>query len=114
MTLVPGVVGAGIPDSQFAQIQAYGDFIAMLLALLAFTLLHYRVKYALLAVWVFVIFGLTDQLHSLYAGSKVGMEIQAQSLWFVVLYGLPFYLLIHILILILLWQNRSKTFQLND
>ena len=57
MSLVPGVVDSAVTDSSFALYQAYGDFIAFLLAFAAFALVRSGHRHALVAVWVFNVFG---------------------------------------------------------
>jgi hypothetical protein len=47
MSLVPGVVDPAVTQSAFAFYQAYGDFVAFLLAFAAFVLVHSRHPQAL-------------------------------------------------------------------
>jgi hypothetical protein len=53
MSLVPGVVEPAVTRSTFAFYQAYGDFLAFLLAFAAFVLVRSRHSRALAIVWVF-------------------------------------------------------------
>ncbi len=65
--LVPGVVSPDLPRA-FAAPAAYGDFLSMLLALLALATL--RTPFGIAAVWTFNIVGTADLVHAFYAGIR--------------------------------------------
>jgi hypothetical protein len=93
ISLVPGVVDPAVTQSKFAFYQAYGDFAAFLLALLAFILLHYRHPQALLAAWIFNLFGVFDFLHSVIRGMLAGTGGSLGAFWYIPVCYVPSVLL---------------------
>jgi hypothetical protein len=69
--LIPGVVSPDLPVA-FAAPAAYGDLVAMLLALLAFAALRGRVGVVL--VWLFGIWGTVDLLYAFFNGYRVELQ----------------------------------------
>jgi hypothetical protein len=67
--LVPGVVSPDLPAA-FAQFTAYGDMIAVILALL--TLLLLRSAAGIAVAWIFNLFGLADLLNAFYQAAHSG------------------------------------------
>ena len=65
--LVPGVVGTSLP-SAFAVPAAYGDLAATVLSMIAMVALSARTSWAIGAVWVFNVVGMTDLLFAFYQG----------------------------------------------
>jgi hypothetical protein len=69
--LAPGVVSPDLP-AQFAGPAAYGNLIAVALALLA--LMELRTNAGLPLVWIFNQWGTADLLYAFYHGNHVGHE----------------------------------------
>jgi hypothetical protein len=69
--LIPGVVSPDLPVA-FAAPAAYGDFVAMLLALLAFAALSSR--FGVVLVWLFSIWGTADLLYAFFNGYRVELQ----------------------------------------
>lgn len=67
MFLIPGVT-AGNLDMRFAWPAAYGDLLAVLLALTALGALHMHRLGGFVAVWIFNIWGLADLLNAVARG----------------------------------------------
>lgn len=109
MSLVPGVVDQVVTQSAFAFYQAYGDFIAFLLALTAFALIHWRQRMALPVVWLFNVFGMLEFVHSLIRGSTSGTGGSLGAFWYIPVCYVPMGLVAHSLIFLLL-VSRSKEF----
>ena len=68
--LVPGVVSPDLPAA-FAHYMAYGDMIAVILALLSLLLL--RSAAGIAVAWIFNLFGLADLLNGFYQGGHSGL-----------------------------------------
>src|SRR5512146_4905 len=69
--LVPGIVSPELPAS-FAHPTAYGDFIAAILALLAFFTLSSGA--GSIATWIFNLWGTADLLNAFYQGNQAGLH----------------------------------------
>jgi hypothetical protein len=69
--LIPGVVSPDLPVA-FAAPAAYGDLVAMLLALLAFATL--RTRFGVVLVWLFGIWGTADLLYAFFNGYRVELQ----------------------------------------
>lgn len=113
MSLVPGVVDTSVTQSKFAFYQAYGDFLAFLLALMAFVLVRRSHPSALLAVWVFNIFGTLDFVHSVLRGAIFGTGGNIGAFWYIPVVYVPFGLVVHFLIFATL-LSRATASQVAD
>ncbi len=71
--LIPGVVSSSLPAA-FAVPAAYGDFVAGLLAMIATVALLKRATCAIVAVWLFNIWGAADLLFAYYQGVRVQID----------------------------------------
>ena len=71
--LVPGVVSPSLPAA-FAIPAAYGDFGAGILAIVATIALSKRASWAIVAVWVFNVWGAADLLFAIYQGPRLQIE----------------------------------------
>ena len=71
--LVPGVVSPSLPAA-FAIPAAYGDFGAGILAIIATIALSKRASWAIVAVWVFNVWGAADLLFAIYQGPRLQIE----------------------------------------
>jgi len=109
MSLVPGVVDPGVTQSAFAFYQAYGDFVAFLLAFAAFILVRSRHPRALVIVWVFNVFGSLDFVHSVLRGSLQGTGGSLGAFWYIPVCYVPLGFVGHYLIFLLL-AKRSREY----
>jgi len=94
--LIPGVVSPDLPVA-FAGPAAYGDFVAMLLALLALAAL--RSRFGIVLVWLFGIWGTADLLYAFFNGYRV--ELQPGHLgaaFYIPTVVVPFLLVTHVLV----------------
>ena len=71
--LVPGVVSGSLSQS-WAKPAAYGDLVAGLLAIIATAALAHAVGWAVLAVWIFNLWGAGDLLFAFYRGARVRLD----------------------------------------
>jgi hypothetical protein len=71
--LVPGVVSPSLPAA-FAVPAAYGDLVAVLLALAASLALKTRVGWAIPLVWVFNVWGVSDFVFAFYQGFRIQID----------------------------------------
>ena len=74
---MPIVVDPRLTETTFARHQAYGDLLAMILALLSLIAIRNHWRAALALVWVFNVVGMLDLLEALYRWS-IGILIKAQ------------------------------------
>ena len=109
MSLVPGVVDDEVTRSAFARYQAYGDFIAFLLAFAAFVLVRVRWPHALAVVWIFNVFGALEFLHSVIRGAVSGTGGAIGGFWYIPVAYVPLGLVAHYLIFGLL-ATRSREY----
>jgi hypothetical protein len=108
MSLVPGVVDPAVTQGSFAFYQAYGDFIAFLLALTSFVLVRSGQKQALVVVWVFNVFGTIEFLNSVIRGSVFGTGGSMGAFWYIPVAYVPLGLVLHCLIFLLLVQRSQE------
>ena len=71
--LVPGVVSGSLPKT-WAMPAGYGDFVAGVLAIIATVALAKTAAWAVLAVWIFNVWGAADLLFAFYEGARVRLE----------------------------------------
>ena len=71
--LVPGVVSESLPKS-WASPAGYGDFVAGILAIISTVSLAGGASWAILAVWIFNVWGAADLLFAFYKGARVRLE----------------------------------------
>ena len=94
--LIPGVVSPDLPIA-FAGPAAYGDLVAMLLALLALAAL--RSRFGVVLVWLFGTWGTADLLYAFFNGYRV--ELQPGHLgaaFYIPTVVVPFLLVTHVLV----------------
>jgi hypothetical protein len=70
---VPGVVSGSLPRV-WAAPAGYGDFVAGVLAIIATIALAETAAWAILAVWIFNLWGAADLLFAFYKGARVRLE----------------------------------------
>jgi hypothetical protein len=71
--LVPGVVSPSLPKA-WALPAGYGDLVAGLLAVIATTALARMAAWAVVAAWVFNIWGAADLLLAFYQGARIRLQ----------------------------------------
>ena len=94
--LVPGVVSPDLPAA-FAEGAAYGDIVAATLALLTLALLPGRI--AVVAAWLFNLWGSADILHANYEGIHLGVQDGQLG----AAYSLPTFIVPLFLITLMFW-----------
>jgi hypothetical protein len=107
--LVPGVVSTELPRA-FAAPAAYGDLVAVVLAISASLALSRRAAVAIPLVWVFNIWGAADFLFAYYQGLFT-VQLNARMLgaaFFIPTVVVPAGLISHALIFRLLWRSRES------
>jgi hypothetical protein len=108
MSLVPGVAEPSVTHSSFATYQAYGDFIAFLLALIAFVMVKSGRKRGLAAAWIANVFGAAEFLNSVIRGSIFGTGGSIGAFWYIPVVYVPLGLVAHCLIFVLLITRSSE------
>lgn len=102
--LVPGVVSATLPKS-WAVPAAYGDLIAGILAIIATVALARQASWALPAVWIFNVWGVSDLLFAFYRGARVRLEPGSLGAAFYIVTAIvPPLLVTHAVIFVLLMR----------
>jgi hypothetical protein len=108
MSLVPGVVDTSVTTSTFAFYQAYGDFLAFVLALASFVLVRSTHPHALAVVCLFNIFGSLEFLHSVVRGSVSSTGGSMGAFWYIPVVYVPFGLVVHYLIFLTLTKRSHE------
>jgi hypothetical protein len=105
--LVPGVVSPDLP-SAFAHSAAYGDLIAVALALLS--LLSLPRGTGVVTAWIFNLWGTIDLLNAFYHANRTGLLAgQLGATYFIPTLGVPLLLITHGLAFRILLQHGSET-----
>ena len=82
--------------------QAYGDFIAFVLALIAFVMVRSRQRAVLAVVWVANVFGMAEFLNSVIRGSVLGTGGSIGAFWYIPVAYVPLGLVARWMIFVLL------------
>ena len=105
--LVPGVVSGALPKS-WSEPAAYGDLIAGILAIIATLAMVEKVAWAILAVWIFNVWGAADLLFAFYKGARVRLEPGSLGAGFYIVTAIvPPLLVSHVLIFVLLTRTGA-------
>jgi len=105
--LVPGVVSSSLPRA-WAMPAGYGDFVAGILAIIATVALALGASWAIVAVWIFNVWGAADLLFAFYKGARVNLEPGALGAGFYIVTSLvPVLVVSHALIFALLMRTGS-------
>jgi len=106
MFLMPGLVSPELP-SAFAVPTAYGDLIAVLLALLALALVRLENPLSVPVLWLFNFVGLLDLIYSNFASLKDQID---PALWgtayYLVVLNVPAMIVVHVLMIAYLLRHR--------
>ncbi len=104
--LVPGVVSPDLPPA-FAHSVAYGDIIAVILALLSLLLLPSATGVA--ATWIFSLWGTADLLNAFYQAAHSGLLAgQLGAAFFLPTLAVPLLLITHGLAFRILLQHQPE------
>ena len=106
--LIPGVVAPNLSPA-FANQAAYGDLGAALLAMIATVALWYRASWALLAVWIFNLWGTADLVNAFYQANAAGVSAgQLGATYFIPTFIVPLLLVTHGLGFRILLQHHGE------
>lgn len=105
--LVPGVVSGSLPRA-WAAPAGYGDFVAGVLAIIAAVALAETTAWAILAVWIFNLWGTADLLFAFYQGARIRLEPGSLGAAFYIVTAIvPPLLVSHALIFALLLRGSA-------
>jgi hypothetical protein len=105
--LVPGVVSGSLPKA-WAVPAGYGDFTAGILAIIATVAMAETASWAILAVWIFNVWGAVDLLFAFYKGARVDLEPGSLgAAFYIVTAVVPPLLVSHALIFALLMRTAA-------
>lgn len=104
--LVTVVVSPEVPRT-FATQVAYGDLLALGLALLSIAALRARLGFAILVVWIFNIVGFVDLLNAFYQGTQLDVSrYQLGPGWFIPTFAVPALIVTHVMIFSMLLKRH--------
>jgi hypothetical protein len=106
--LVPEVVDPGMPEA-FASRTALGDTITVALAWAALVSLRLRWSFAIPAVWLFNVVGLTDMVANLAMAARVGAAEHLGAAWYGPAFVVPAMLVVHVLIFAVLRHGKRDS-----
>jgi hypothetical protein len=108
MFLMPGLVSPELP-SAFAVPTAYGDFAAVLLALLALACVRFESAFAVPVLWVFNILGLLDLIYGNISSLAAGFDpAQWGVSYYLIVLNVPAMVVVHILMIAYLLRHRAE------
>jgi hypothetical protein len=106
LSLNPIVVDPQLTQTTFALHQAYGDLLAMILALLSLGTLRQQWRGALVLIWIFNIVGTIDLLEAIYNGiSSQVYNLNMFTFWLVPTFVVPLLLVTHFMMYVLLLKR---------
>jgi len=106
--LLTGVVSPHLPHA-FAYPAAYGDLLAVALALVALVALRYSWAVALPLIWIFNIVGSIDLLYAISQGAWRFLPNLFGATYFIPVLGVPALLVTHFIIFKLLLRRRVSS-----
>jgi len=105
--LVTVVASPDVPRGFVSQV-AYGDLLAMFLALAAALALRARADFARGLVWVFNIVGTLDLANALYNGIRLDVtRYQVGAVWYIPTFAVPLLLVTHYMIFVTLLKRKG-------
>src|SRR4030095_1411333 len=105
--LVTEVVDPTFPAAVARQ-TAIGDTMAALLAWTALVALRSGWRYALLAVWIFKLVGITDMILNLLHGVRFQLGESLGAAWLGIAFVVPAMLVVHVLIFAFLLRRQTR------
>jgi hypothetical protein len=107
IALVPVVVDPNFPREWSVPL-AYGDLVAVVLAIACLIALHSRASFAILLVWIFNIVGFLDFLFVIGQGMRLDVtRFQFGAFWYIPTFWVPVLIVSHILIFRFLLRRAS-------
>jgi hypothetical protein len=107
MFLMPGLVSPELPSS-FATPTAYGDLIAVLLALVALVLVRLESALSVPVLWLFNIVGLLDLTYGNVSSLKDQINpAQWGTAYYLVVLNVPAMIVVHVLMIAYLLRHRA-------
>lgn len=107
MFLVPGVT-TEVLDPRFSYPAAYGDLFAAVLAFVAIAAIRLKLKWSLLFVWIFNIWGTVDLLNAVTRGILFTPDGHLGAAFWIPATIVPLLLVTHVYIFILLVKHHQK------
>lgn len=105
--LVPGVVSGALPKA-WAIPAGYGDLIAGILAIIATVAMAETAGWAILAIWIFNVWGAADLVFAFYKGGRIRLEPGTLGATFYIVTAIvPPLLVSHALIFALLMRKGA-------
>ena len=106
MFLMPGLVSPELPRA-FAVPTAYGDFTAVVLALLALACVRAASQLAMPAVWLFNVAGLLDLIYANVSTFKDSVDpVQLGASYYLAVINVPAMVVVHVMIFAYLLKRR--------
>jgi hypothetical protein len=107
MFLMPGLVSPELPSS-FAVPTAYGDLVAVALALFALACVRRDSALSVPALWVFNIVGLIDLIYGNFSSLKDQIDpAQWGTAYYLVALNVPAMVVVHVLMIAYLLRHRA-------
>ncbi len=108
MTLLVTVVVSPEVPREFAAQVAYGDLLAVGLALLSIAALRGRLSFSVALVWIFNIVGFVDLLNALYKGISLDVtRYQLGAAWYIPTFVVPALFVTHVMIFSMLLKRTQ-------
>jgi hypothetical protein len=105
--LAPGAVDVSVP-ADFQAMIGYGDLASTVLALLSLLALHYRIKGAIVFVWVFNVIGMLDVINAFIQSIRYGaLNVSLGVGWLIVTLYVPALVVSGLMIFYLLLNKRN-------
>ena len=104
---VPGTVSEALP-ARWTVPAGYGDLVAGVLAVVTTLGLHFDAAWAVVAVWIFNVWGATDLVFAFYRGARIRLNPSALGAAFYVVTSLvPMLLVSHALVFAILLRTHA-------
>ena len=107
--LAPGIIVEPTIPTSFATGTAYGDLVAVVLAIIAVFMARARHRGAVIAAWVFNVWGLVDALRNCAVGIATQAPEHMGAVALVPAYGVPLLLVSHALVFKVLLDHRRQS-----
>jgi hypothetical protein len=106
MFVMPGLVSPALPEA-FARPVAYGDFTAVVLALLSLAALRYELALATALLWLFNVVGTSDLVYANISTFKDHVDpVSLGVSYYLAVVNVPAMLVVHVLIFAYLLRRR--------